>query len=82
MNTLLKNTVKSINYIFERAGLNRAARQLELLSDKQLEDMGVSRELLQFGAEAYPWKAQANNIVQVGFNKITVADAELDKQAA
>jgi len=82
MMTLLKNSVKHFTGIFEHASLNRAAKQLELLSDKQLEDIGVSRELLKLGAEAYPWKVQADNIVQVGFNKPIVADAENDKQVA
>jgi len=81
---LFKKYVKAFNELFENAGLNRAARQLELMSDKQLQDIGVSREQLKYGAAAYPWKAQTSNVVQVGnFNKSNVTAAvENNQQAA
>jgi len=83
MITLLKRYVKAINNLFERAGLNRAAEQLESLSDRQLEDMGVCREKLKHGAAAYPWKAQTDNIVRVGnFSKPLISAAQSNNQQA
>lgn len=41
-----------------RAGKAKACRQLLAMSDRQLEDFGMSRELLEQGISAWPWKAE------------------------
>lgn len=66
MTELLKNIFKPIETLVKTIGLNKSAKQLELLSDKQLDDLGVSREKLKLGAAAYPWKAEADTVIQVG----------------
>lgn len=53
MKNIIKNTV--VNLI-ERAERNTQANTLLRLSDRQLEDIGLSRARLEKGAKAYPWK--------------------------
>lgn len=45
---------------------NRTLRNLSQLSDSQLEDIGVSRELLAQGVRAYPWR-----IIETGLQQPT-----------
>lgn len=40
------------------SGYTRTAKELSFLSDRQLADLGISRELLSLGAKAYPWRAE------------------------
>lgn len=40
----------------QNSKLNKTARILADLNDKQLQDVGVSRQKLNLGASAYPWK--------------------------
>ena len=51
----IKNGIKEV-IIF--AGYSRTAKELLKLSEKQLNDIGVSRELLTRGAKAYPWRSE------------------------
>lgn len=49
--------LKMLDNLFSTAAKNRAAKELLLLDDKQLSDVGLNREKLELGAEGYPWKA-------------------------
>lgn len=39
-----------------RSGYARTAVELQKLSDRQLDDLGISRALLMQGHRAYPWR--------------------------
>ncbi|WP_299881233.1 DUF1127 domain-containing protein [uncultured Cocleimonas sp.] len=54
----LSSLVGGINEGMRLSGYARTARELRLLSDKQLADLGISRALLEIGVNAYPWKAE------------------------
>ena len=41
---------------FERSAHQRVARELLTLTDKQLDDIGFSRQKLYKGAAGYPWR--------------------------
>ena len=43
----------------ERSGRARARRELLHLDDRLLADAGFSRELLELGVDAWPWRVQA-----------------------
>jgi len=48
-----------IKEAFIVSGYSRTVKELLKLSDMQLVDIGVSRELLQRGVSAYPWREEA-----------------------
>jgi len=50
---------RSLKEAFIRSGYSRTAIELLKLSDRQLDDIGVTRALLQKGHSAYPWRAEA-----------------------
>ncbi len=59
--------MKNITEAFEITGYSRTAVELQKLSDRQLDDLGISRALLQQGYKAYPWrveKTDANSILE------------------
>lgn len=56
MKNIIKNTVTTIAEKIER---NTMAKEILLLSDRQLDDIGLSRTKLEKGAKAYPWKVEA-----------------------
>lgn len=73
MKNVIKNTV--VNLI-ERIELNAMSKELLLLSDRQLDDIGLSRARLEKGAKAYPWKVEATPDILgnlVSLNTRTVA---------
>ncbi len=45
-----------INAGLERSAYQRTRRHLLRLNDRILEDMGFSRELLERGQKAWPWR--------------------------
>ncbi len=49
---------KSIKEAFMISGYSRTAIELLKLSDRQLEDIGISRALLKKGYTAYPWREE------------------------
>ena len=51
----IKNSLKDV---FITSDYTRTAKELSLLSDRQLSDLGISRELLKHGASSYPWSAE------------------------
>ena len=58
--TKIKNRIKERLII---SGYSRTAKELLKLSDRQLDDIGFSRVLLQRGYSAYPWRLEAVNHV-------------------
>lgn len=69
---MIFTTIK--NWIIEsqkKAGYSSARKQLLKLSDRQLDDLGFSRELLMRGVSAYPWReeeithAMADNVTNI-----------------
>lgn len=77
--SIFKTYSKKLYSLLENAGLNRAARQLDLMSDRQLADIGISRAKLQYGAAAYPWRVE-DNIVELDINNETISIAEQSTQ--
>lgn len=59
---MIENLVK----FFERAAHQRLARNLLTLTDKQLEDIGFSRQELQKGADGYPWREENSSMTEKG----------------
>jgi len=55
--SFLKSIVDDLITARERSVRLRIRQQLGGLSDRQLADMGFSRELLEQGSEAWPWRA-------------------------
>ncbi len=51
----IKNRIKEA---FLVSGYSQTVKELRKLSDRQLADIGVSRELLKVGASAYPWREE------------------------
>ena len=51
--------INSIHKAFLVSGYSRTAKELYLLSDRQLEDLGISRALLKRGYAGYPWRVEA-----------------------
>lgn len=42
---------------FEKSGRRKALAELNTMSDRTLEDLGVSRSLLSQGLQSWPWKS-------------------------
>lgn len=57
----LKRIINSIKEAFIVSGYSRTAIALLQLSDRQLEDLGISRDLLKRGYAAYPWRVEAES---------------------
>ncbi len=53
----MKFIKETIVELLSNSSKNRAAKELLMLSDKQLQDIGLSRAKLLEGASAYPWKS-------------------------
>lgn len=56
MSTFIRNVVDGLANFFELTGRARLRRELLQYSNRTLEDMGFSRELLEAGIEAWPWR--------------------------
>lgn len=52
------NVMNKIKEAIIVSGYSRAAKELQALSDRQLEDIGFSRGLLEQGGSAYPWRIE------------------------
>lgn len=50
----------------------RTLRNLSKLSETQLDDIGVSRELLTQGVQAYPWRIQDTGLQQATTHAVLV----------
>ena len=55
--SFLKRVVDNLIEARERAVQRQVRQYLRGLSDRQLADMGFSRELLEQGPQAWPWRA-------------------------
>jgi len=53
---IFSTITKGIKEAFIVSGYSKTAKELLKLSERQLSDIGVSRELLLKGAKAYPWR--------------------------
>jgi len=42
---------------FEKSGRRKALAELNTMSDRTLEDLGISRSLLSQGIQSWPWKS-------------------------
>jgi len=54
--TFLKRMMRALTDALERNGQQRTREYLLGLSDRHLEDMGFSRELIKQGPNAWPWR--------------------------
>ena len=43
---------------FEKSGRRKALAELNTMSDRTLEDLGISRALLSQGIASWPWKSE------------------------
>ena len=50
--------INGIKQLVITHGYTKSANELLKLSEAQLNDIGVSRELLKRGAKAYPWRSE------------------------
>lgn len=55
--SLFKRVVNTLIEARERAVQRHVRQYLRGLSDRQITDMGFSRELLEQGPKAWPWRA-------------------------
>ncbi|MGH1540570.1 MAG: hypothetical protein ACRBHB_09120 [Arenicella sp.] len=68
----MKNTIKStIVNLIERSEHNRLAKRMLLLSDRQLQDIGLSRIKLESGAKAYPWRIETTQEIMPNLSKLS-----------
>ena len=71
--------IKRISEGLILSGYSRTAQELNLLSDKQLADIGINRELLKLGAKAFPWREEEvakiipNNVTTLTSAKVEVS---------
>ena len=61
----LKRIMQSLTGALERSAQTRTREYLLGLSDRHLDDMGLSRELLKQGPNAWPWRKPSDLIVAV-----------------
>lgn len=64
MNTIVNSLVNVYRRFETRRTLAQARYELLDHSDRQLADIGVSRELLQQGVQAWPWRVAADGTGQ------------------
>ena len=62
---MIFNTIKNgIKEAFMVSGYSQTAKELLKLSERQLSDIGVSRELLLKGGRAYPWREEQHMVAK------------------
>ena len=59
MSTMIQTVKTGLRASFERVGRARLRRELLKYDARTLEDMGFSRELLEAGTDAWPWRLEA-----------------------
>ena len=65
---------------FEKSGRRKALAELNNMSDRTLEDLGISRSLLSQGIQSWPWKSDmelTNSPKQSKSSEIKAAIREL-----
>lgn len=75
MNTVRLVAQSTVQYM-KRASMRR---HLMTFNDVMLDDIGVSRELLEQGVKAYPWLMKANKNFDMPHIKIVVSQNHYDK---
>ena len=60
------------------AGLRRARRELLASSDRQLSDIGFSRELLEQGVKAWPWRVTPDSPTDFSAASVAVVEPVAD----
>ena len=66
---IFSKIMKGIKEAFMVSGYSHTAKELLKLSERQLTDIGVSRELLKKGGKGYPWRSE--EVLQVIPNNVT-----------
>lgn len=59
----LKRIMQSLTGALERSAQTRTREYLLGLSDRHLDDMGLSRQLLKQGPSAWPWRKLSDPLV-------------------
>lgn len=75
---ILKSLSSSFNSYFTHMGRARAREILLKNSDRMLEDAGLSRELLESGVKAWPWRAPAQELLPLAFDHFDKSSAMLE----
>jgi len=55
--SILNTLSNAVFTAFEKSGRRKALAELNTMSDRTLEDLGISRALLSQGIAAWPWKS-------------------------
>ncbi len=66
------NTISDVVFAaFEKSGRRKALAELNTMSDRTLEDLGISRSLLSQGIQSWPWKSnmELNTAAQTNKSK-------------
>lgn len=75
LNTLLKDTLTFARHYPSRS---RCRQQLLGMSDRHLQDIGVSRSKLEAGVSSWPWAAVESAVITRRVEKIHQAVTELN----
>lgn len=75
---ILKTLSTSFNSYFTHMGRARAREVLLGNSDRMLEDAGLSRELLESGVKAWPWRAPAQELLPLAFDHLEKSSTLLE----
>ena len=65
MKTSIDKLARRVQRVIERMGYERARVEMLQLSDRLLEDIGVSRALLEQGVGAWPWRERSTDVSAV-----------------
>ena len=52
----LKNLIEAMQFAIEMRARSLALEEFRRMSDRQLYDIGISRDLLEWGVGAWPWR--------------------------
>ena len=75
----ISNLIGGINEGIKLSGYSRTAHELRMLSDRQLADIGISRALLEIGANAYPWREEPlSRIIPDNITSLKAKEMESD----
>ncbi|ODS23307.1 hypothetical protein AB835_09495 [Candidatus Endobugula sertula] len=67
----VKTIIAFIKSVLNRASKKRVAKKLLHLSDRQLDDIGISRTELRKGVSAYPWRVSSHLTVVSSARRVT-----------
>ena len=72
---LLKNLIESMQFVAEMRALGVSRQKFISMSDRQLDDIGISHDLLERGVGAWPWRNE-NDVVEYGRPGIDLVDVD------